>query len=74
MSTLQISKMLKRDYRTAKKAANKILYKRNQTKGKDLRTFLIETYDNSVAAPRGGLGGGGGGKDESPHFSPRPIF
>ena len=46
MSTLQISKMLKRDHRTVKKAADNILYKRKRNKGKDLRTFRIETCDN----------------------------
>ena len=37
MSTLQILKMLKRDYRTEKKAADKILYKRKQNKGKGFK-------------------------------------
>ena len=45
MSTLQISKMPKRNHRTVKKAADKILYK-TKTKGTNLRAFLIETCDN----------------------------
>ena len=46
MPTPQISKVLKRDHQTVKKAADKILYKQNETKGKNLRKLLIETYDN----------------------------
>ena len=37
MSTLQISKMLKRDHRTVKKAADNILYKRKRNKGKGFK-------------------------------------
>ena len=39
MSTLQISKMLKRDYRRVKKAADKILKKRKQSQGKGFKDF-----------------------------------
>ena len=37
MSTLQISKMLKRDYRTVMKAADEILYNQKQNKGKGFK-------------------------------------
>ena len=46
MSTLQMVKVLKRDHRTVKKAADNILYKRKRKKRKNLRIFLIETYGN----------------------------
>ena len=38
--------MLKRDRPIVKKAADRIFTNENEKKGKNLRTFLIETYDN----------------------------
>ena len=46
MSTLEISEILERDHRAVKQAANKILYKRKKTKGKDLWVNLMEMCDN----------------------------
>ena len=43
MSTLQILEMLKRDYITVKKAADKILYKRKRNKGKGFKA-IKENY------------------------------
>jgi IS30 family transposase len=46
LSTLQISKMLKRDHRTIKKLLITFFTNENKTKERDSRTFLNETYDS----------------------------
>lgn len=44
LSNLQISKMLKRDHRTTKKAVTTFITNENETKEMDLSTFLNDTY------------------------------